>query len=146
MTDRSIFSTFSDGTVAAVRRMSINDNYSGLLEGTRTAYSKYLIEEIHEKMRINESSVRKGQPNGKYIVEPELVPEMWGNILEGNCFKEYEVTTHYQVCDKDDMLDLDVIFYASKEDIEQLTKVLASVTEKIDFTKYSKRTSIEDWI
>ena len=41
---------------------------------------------------------------------------------------------------------LDVTFFASKEDIEQLTKVLESVANTIDFKKYSKRTSIDDWI
>lgn len=61
MNEKSIYNRFSDGTFAAVKRMSINDIYSGILEGARTAYCEhYLIEEIHEKMADIESSARKG--------------------------------------------------------------------------------------
>lgn len=146
MNEKSIYNTFSDNTVAAVRRLSMDDYYAGLLEGSRSSLCQYSIEEIHEEKENIEASVEKGRPTGKYVVEPVLVPEMWGDKLMGECFKEYKVTAHYQAYDEDDMLDLDVTFFASKEDIEQLTKVLESVANTIDFKKYSKRTSIDDWI
>jgi len=144
MNEKSIISHFTDGTVAYVRSMTIQDRYEGLLEGTRSALSRFEVPKIQERQEVIDSLVERGRPCGEFIFCPELVPEMWGDRYTGECIKEYTVRTRFQVSGGDECLELTVIWDASQEDLLDLGKSLEKVTRMIDFMTYCKHIDWED--
>lgn len=138
MNENSIISHFADGTVAYVRSMTVQDRYEHLLEGTRSALSRFRICEIQERKDVIDSLVEDGRPCGEFIYGPELVPEMWGDSYVGECFKEYTVTTRFQTYGDDGCMELSVIWGASKEDLMDFGKALERVTGTIGYKKYCK--------
>lgn len=143
MNEKSIISRFADGTVAYVRSMTVQDRYEYLLEGTRSALSRFRMREIQERKDVIDSLVEDGCPCGEFIYGPELVPEMWGDSFVGDCIKEYMVTTRFQV-QGEDCLELSVIWDASKEDLMDFGKALERVTGTIEYRKYCKHIGWED--
>lgn len=138
MNEKSIISRFADGTVAYVRSMTVQDRYEHLLEGTRSALSRFKICEIQERKDVIDYLVEAGRPCGEFIYGPELVPEMWGASHVGDCIKEYMVTTRFQAHGDDGRLELSVIWDASKEDLMDFGKSLERVTGTIEYMKYCK--------
>lgn len=138
MNNRSIFTCFSDRTVAEVRSMEIHDRYEYLLEGTRSALSRHQLTGIKEKADSIEKNALTGTPTGEYVVIPELVPEKWGGQYVGDCIKEYSVTVRYQIFVEGVCLELAVIWDASREEFMNFWESLDAVTRKIDYRKYAR--------
>jgi len=144
MNKNSITATFLGGITAQVRSIEIRDGYEGLLEGTRTAYTRHCIKAIHDKRGSIAELCNRGEACGEYIVEPILVPEKYGDTYIGDCLPEYAVTTRFQASGKDDCLQLKLYWNITAEEFRNFHDALNKVTQEIDFMKYCLHIDWED--
>ena len=141
--------SFADRVIANVERVEISFTYTGLLEGTLSAGTRYYMAGIEERIALIEA----GRLKGYYCFEPEMMDEQeyYGDIelpfKPRKCLKDNKVSAQLTISEKSAQYSITLEWYSSTKELSEkpLAEIVQEHAEMLKYFDVQQYCKVTDW-